>query len=414
MTERYDYLIIGNGIAGLTAAEAIRERDASASIAIISAESYPLYSRVLLPNYVKGLIKREQVFLRKSEDYDKRGIKLFMGESARHLDVSGRVVGLNSGRAMGFGKLLIATGGDAKELGIPGEALDGVSSFQTIEDADRMPELLSGAGRGVVIGGGFIALEFLEILVERGIKATLVIRQPYFFNRFLDAAGGEILAENFRRHGIDVIANDNLAAVEGGRRVTGVHLESGRSLDADFIGIGAGIRRNTGWLDNSGIEVVGGGVATDEYLETTASGIFAAGDVANFDDIILGLRHTHGNWGNAFYQGGCAARNMASSGEREPYRRVTSYGIRNLGLALALIGHTSGGKDVDAISRIDPSGNTYGRFFVREDRIVGAVLINRHDDRPAVVSLIESAKRVSDEARAGLLDFRVDIAALLQ
>ncbi|MDP3727404.1 MAG: FAD-dependent oxidoreductase [bacterium] len=411
--DHYDYLIIGNGVAGTTAAETIRERDAAASVAIVSDEPYPLYSRVLLPNYVKGLVRREQVFLRKVGDYAAKQITLLAGDTAIGLNTAGRTISLASGRALGFSKLLIASGGRPFPLGIPGEDLHGVSRFQTIDDADRMLELLIHTTQAVVAGGSFIALEYLEILVTRRIPAALVISQPYFFSRFFDAVGGEMLHENFRKHGIEVIAGERIAAIEGDGAVERVRLARGRAIEADFIGAGIGLGRNTAWLRHTGVELTADGIATDEFLEASPPGVFAAGDVADFNDVTLGFRHTHGNWGNAFRQGELAGRNMVHPEGKEPYVGVTSYGIRNLGLAIALVGHVSGGPGIRAVSRMDPTGASHARFFLREHRLVGAALINRHDDRPVITTLIRDGVPLSNVALAGLADPKFDIASLV-
>ena len=410
--DRYDYLVIGGGVAGTTAAETIRAKDAAASIAIVSDEPHPLYSRVLLPNYVKGLAKREQVFLRKVEDYQAKNIALLTGEAAEHLDIKARMLRLASGRTLGFGNLLIAAGGRPRLLGIPGEDVAGVSRFQTIEDADRMRGLLGSAKQAVVVGGSFIALEYLEILVMRQIPVTLVISQPYFFSRFFDDAGGEILHENFRHHGVEVIANDRIAAIEGGDRVERVRLAGGRVINADFVGAGVGLERNNAWLKSTGVGLTESGIATDEFLATSAEDIFAAGDIADFQDMVLGFRHTHGNWGNAFRQGDLAGRNMVSTA-REAYQGVTSYGIRNLGLAIALVGYPVGGPGIEAVSQSDPSVQSYARFFLRGDRLVGASLINRHEARPAISTLIRDAVPLGSTAVVSLGDPKFDIASLV-
>ena len=411
--DHYDYLIVGNGVAGATAAETIREREPSASIAVVSDEPHPLYSRVLLPNYVKGLVRRDQVFLRRLQDYAQKRIALLGGTAAGRLDAVDGTLYLLDGRRIGFGKLLIATGGRPRPLGVPGAELSGASRLQTIEDAERLIELLAGTKRAVVAGGSFIALEYLEILASRAIPATLVIPHPYFFSRFLDAAGGEMLQENFRRHGIEVVVRDRLAAIEGEGAVRGVRLAGGRAMACDFVGAGVGLERNTAWLASSGLECTPQGVAADECLQTRVPGIFAAGDMADFQDAVLGFRHTHGNWGNSFRQGELAGRNMASPAPPEPYRSVTSYGIRNLGYHIALVGYVAGGPGIDAVSRLDPAGASYARFFVREHRLVGASLINRHEDRPAITALIRDGVPIGEAGRAGLADFTVDIASLV-
>ena len=167
------------------------------------------------------------------------------------------------------------------------------------------------------------------------------------------------------------------------------------------------------WLRNTGVELTEDGIATDEFLETSLPGVFAAGDVADFHDVTLGFRHTHGNWGNAFRQGELAGRNVVNPGSPEPYRSVTSYGIRNLGLAIAMVGHASGGPGIEAVSRPDPAGATYACFFLRENRLVGAVLINRPDDRPVITALIRDGVPLSEAAQVGLADPKFDITSLV-
>lgn len=409
--DRYDYLIIGGGIAGTTAAETIRERDLSGAVAIVSEEPHPLYSRVLLPNYVKGVSSRAQVFLRAPGDYQTKRI-VFLTGSAVSLDTAARAVGLKDGRTLGFGKLLIASGGHPRQLGVPGEGLLGVSRFQTIEDADRMRTLLADSRRAVVAGSGFIALEYLEILSSRNIPTTLVSRQPYFFSRFLDPAGGDLLHGYFRSHGIILHVNDRLAAIAGEERVGSVELERGGSVPCDFVGLGIGLRRNTAWLAETGIALTPSGVATDECLETSEPGIFAAGDIADFYDVALGFRHTHGNWGNAFRQGELAGRNMADPKGRAPYAGVTSYGIRSLGFHAALVGRADGGEGIMTITRLDPDAKTYSRFFLKEDRLVGAALINRPQDRPVISTLIRDAVTIG-KSRDQLADPAFDISRLI-
>ncbi len=410
--DHYDYLIIGNGVAGMSAAEAIRARDGAASIAMVSDEPHPLYSRVLLPSYVKGTATREQMFLRKTADYLSQNILLMAGESATHLDASGRILRLAGGRELGFQKMLIATGGRPQPLGMPGEGLEGVSRFQTIEDADAMRAVLPKVQRAVVVGGSFIALEYLEILAQRHIPTALVLPHQHFFGRFMDAAGGRFLRENFERYGIEVIASDRLSAIEGKETIQGIRTEAGRTREADFLGIGIGLSRDTGWLQSSGLNVSANGIVADEFLEASLPGIFAAGDTADFHDITLGFRHTHGNWGNAFRQGDLAGRNMAASESPEAYRSVTSYGIRNLGLQIALIGHVAGGPGIEAVSSVIPEGG-YARFFLQGDRLIGAALINRHEDRPAITKLIGEAVPLNAAARQNLGDPAFDIKTLV-
>lgn len=392
MVESFDYLIIGNGIAGVSAAETIRGEDASASIAIITDESHPLYSRVLLPNYVKGLIPREKVFLRKPEDYTAKRITCFTGVPAVHLDTADTTVHLADQRGFRFGKLLIASGGKPRSFGGGEVTPFGVSRFQTIEDADGIRSLLPQSHQALVVGGGFIALEFLDALSRAGVTTNLLIQEERFFERFLDSAGSTMLEENFFTHGVkEIIRGEKLTAIEGQDRVSAVTTESRKLIPCDFLGIGIGIEKSIGWLRTTDVSITPRGIFANEFLETTIPGIFAAGDVADFYDVITRRYRSHGNWSNAFLQGKTAGWNMVHPDGQQPFRSVPFYSITNLGFNIIFVGAVEIGQGVETTVRRDPEKGMYERFFIAEDRLVGAVIINRPPDKLAVTTLIERA-----------------------
>lgn len=409
--QRFDYCIVGGGVAGVTAAETIREFDSRGSVAVISAEAQPLYSRVLLPHFVKGRIPRERLFLRTAEDYRTKGLALLAGESAVNLNSDRRCLRLESGSEIEFGKLLVAAGGSARRVGIPGEDLCGVSRFQTIQDADLMLGLLGNATRAVVAGGGFIALEYLEILAERRIPITLILREPYFFARHLDPVGGELLRRNFERHGIVVIAEDSLALAEGREALEGVRTVNGRMVECSFLGLGIGLARNTAWLSSSGLTLTPGGIRTNEFLETEVKGVFAAGDVAEFYDPESGNFASRGNWTNSFLQGRTSGGNMARPDAQQPFRAVSAYSIKSLDFVISFVGEMRRGGSGESIVRVLRDRNIYERFFIDGERLVGAVLINRPEDKSAVTALIQSGLRIA-HAQERLADPSFNIATL--
>lgn len=411
MQQRYDYLIVGGGIAGVTAAEAIRGKDARSSVAIVSTEPHLLYSRVMLPHYVKGQVSREKLFLRQPKDFAANNIEFLAGEPVRRLLSPGNRVLLKSGREVQFGKLLVASGGVPRQLRIPGHELRGVSRFQTLADADEMVALLADTRSAVVIGGGFIVLEYLEILSRRKIPAVLVMRGKHVFPRSLDSLGARLLHENFRVHGIgSILTRDELVALEGSARVRRVRTAEGRIIPCDFIGVGIGLRKSIAWLAKSGVETEVRGVKTNEYLEAARPGVFAAGDVAVYPDVVLERRHTHGNWTSSFLQGEIAGLNMA--GERKAFTAISHYTISNLGFLITFVGEAREKRGVRTITRADLGQRRYERLFLRGDRIIGAVLINRPASKPIVTQLIGRYVPVGDHL-AELRDPGFDLAALL-
>lgn len=392
MLRTIDYLIVGNGIAGTTAAETIRELDANASIVLVTEEAYPLYSRVLLPNYVNGLIPRERVFLRTEVHHEVKKIELMRGISATHLDTADRTLHLSDQHGFRFKKLLIAPGGSPRTLaGIP-PGVRGISRFHTIDDADLMLSFLAQAKRGLVVGGSFIALEFLEILYRAHIPTTLLFSGSHFFADHIDIQGSELLEANFREHGVHpIIPNDALVGIEGKEAIRAAKTESGREIECDFLGVGIGIQRNTDWLRTSNLQLTGRGILANEFLETSVSGIFTAGDVADYYDVVTRGHHNHGNWSNAFLQGKQAGWNMVRASEMQPFRNVPFYSITNLGMNIIFVGQTRHERNIETIVRYTPGEKKYACFSFAFHRLVGAVLINSAVDKPAVTALIGRA-----------------------
>lgn len=401
--QRYDYLIIGGGITGVSAAETIRETEPAASIALVTSEPHPLYSRVLLPSYLKNRINRGQVFLRTLEDFTKKQIDLRTSEEASFIDTKKKEILFLHGQALGFGKLLIASGGRVLPWG---EKQDQqfIYRLQTIDDADRLRIAMSGIRQPVVIGTSFIALELLEIFLLNKVTPTLLARDRYFFANILDPQGAGLLAKNFEAHGIIAHFADSIQTMvpEGDH----MHLATvkGEKIECDAIGAGVGIERSTGFLAQSGITLGKKGIQVNEYLETNIPGIFAAGDVAEFFDVIVGTHRVIGNWTNAFLQGKRAGLNMA--GMREPFRSVSAYSITNMGMQITALGDSR--NELETVTRIDEKHPTYERLFLKDGVLVGAVLINKFKDKPHLSSLIEH--KVSIEPfRASLQDPSFDI-----
>ncbi|MBI2121935.1 MAG: FAD-dependent oxidoreductase [Candidatus Sungbacteria bacterium] len=404
---RYDYLIIGGGIAGVTAAETIREEDAQATIALVSEETHPLYSRVMLPRYLKRKIQREQLFLRTEHQFTQKSIDLRLAQEVSFVDTKRGEIGLVNRAILGFKKLLIASGGRVKS--IP-ENLRGEFSYrlQTLEDADRLFKNLYKITSPIVVGSSLISLELLEIFAVHKTPPVVLVRGPHFFREFLDASGAEILHANFRAHGIDAQYNTTVTSAEPKDNMLKVLTSRYSEIICDAMAFGIGIERNIGFLHGSGIECGKAGVKTNEFLETNAEGVFAAGDVAEFQDVISGKQHVVGTWTNAFLQGKCAGLNMV--GKREIFKRVSSYSITNLGFHITILGECDG-EGVEDIIRIDSAHRQYERFFLKDGIICGTALINRFPDKPILAKLIETRTPVGEYAEQ-LRDFRFDIGSI--
>lgn len=400
----YDYLIIGGGIAGVTAAETIRGEDARAAIGILSDEPHVLYSRVLLPSYLKNKIPRERLFLRTEASFVERRIDLLLQEKIAKIDTVHKEVITCAGTSFNYRKLLIASGGKVKPWG---EAAHEPFTFrlQTLDDADKLRAALTRIQNPIIIGASFIALEFLEIFVQNGIQPRLIAPDRYFFERLLDPVGGELLRKNFEEHGVSALFQDLVVKVEQEAESLAVVTKSGQKITCDAIGVAIGIERSRDFLHGSPIELGERGVLTNEFLETNMDGVWAAGDIAEFNDPIAGVRHAVGNWNNAFLQGKWAGLNML--GQREAFLNVPFYSITNLGMQITALGECDG-QNNDSLVRADPVQAAYERLFFRENVLAGAVLINRFQDKMHLSKLIETKTPIG-EYRTRLQDPNFDV-----
>lgn len=385
----YDYLIVGGGVSGVTAAEEIRRKDKRGSILILSREEHPLYSRVLLPHYVRGKIAREKVFLRKPEDYERQRIDLALGEEATGLDLEMRRVSTSGHRYISFRKLLITTGGDPARWQVA-ETASRILRFQTLEDADAIRKTLNeyrdySHPQALVVGGGFIGLEFIESAVQYGFHTNLFLKGTKYFGEVLEEQGWELLRKNFEKHDVAIFPETEILTLsEEGNMVTA---DTGsEKVKGHFLGLGIGLDRNLGMFRDAGLKTREG-IWVNEYLETSHPDVWAAGDVAEFTDLILGGQRIDGTWTNAVLQGKVAGENMAW--KRTALHAVSTYSISNLGFYITLVGNTLVGAGMNDMIRLWPREAGYERLFFRGDVLEGAVLINRFRDKAPITSLIE-------------------------
>lgn len=407
----YDYLIIGGGIAGVTAAETIRECMPRASIGIVSQELHPLYSRVLLPSYLKKKIPREKIFLRTLADFTEKRIDLMLDEEAERVYAEQSEVALTNKKNLSYEKLLISTGGKVNEFEGSGGHEDNFFRLQTLEDADMLYEALPGIRSPLVIGSSFIGLEFLEIFYLNGIASAFLTRDPYFFSAILDERGGELMHENFKRHGISAIYNDYPRGMEKDKAGFFITTNALRQLRHDAIAVGIGIKRNIRFLRDSGIVSSHEGVRANEFLQTNYANVYAAGDVAFYFDVLIGFHRTAGNWTSAFLQGKRAGLTM--TGAAEPFKNIPQYSITNLGFQITALGDCENFEE--SIVRIDAFSSRYERIFLKNDSVVGATLINSSQSAPHIVKLIESKTPIARYRDAlGRISFDMrDIAVIV-
>ncbi len=374
---RYDYLILGAGLAGATAAETLRQHNLNGAIGLVGDEPHLPYYRPRLPGYVAGRIGRATVLDRPARWAERLRVDAFLGTPAVRLDARERTVTLADGLRLGYGALLIATGARPRLLGVPGEALPGVHRLWSLADADGILADLPGARRAVMVGGGFIGAELTESFLERGLAVTYLIRGPRWFHPYVDEAAGQLVLDELRDSGVEVRlqaeVEELLPDAQGGR-VAAVRLTDGTLLPADLVSCSLGARFALGFLDGSGI-ALGRGVLTNEWLETNLPGVWAAGDVADVFNPRVGAHVKLHNTFSAGLQGRMAALGML--GRREQLLRVPQYGFRLFGLFFTFVGvQNSEAPELESWALHDPAERSYLRLFMHGGRIVGGLLVN--------------------------------------
>lgn len=398
---RRRYVIVGNGVAGTTAADTLRKTDANCSITLIGDEPYTLYNRVALPPYVKRKVPRAKVFIFTREWHEQRGIDLRLETRVVAVDAVGKTVTTDRGETIPYDALLVATGGRPNRLALPGADAPNVFNFQYLRDADAISEYFDRARSAAIIGGSYIAYELAEAARSRGLHTTWIMRGPRFLRRILDEEGGALVDAIARSHGVTMVYGQELKAVQRDNGlVTGVVLKDGRTIQAEMVGVGLGLTMNTELLAGTSVEVRHG-IVTDPCLRTNVEGIFAAGDVAEFLDLSHGGYSHMGTWNNAASHGKVAGLNMA--GGEHPYVDVPYYTTTLFDSRMSVVGITpETNPELESVVRTNWEARTYKKLFFKEDRLVGAVLIGDLRAKAKLTQLIQYREPIKD--RAALLD----------
>lgn len=382
-----DILIIGGGIAGTTAAEELRKRLPDAQITILEQEQHPLYSRVLLPHYIKGKIPRERVFLRQPEWYAKERIELITGIQVLVIDAKNKFVGTSDGREYPFDKLLLATGGEPRLL--PDDHR-GVSYLHSLDDADHLLDLLAelktrplAERQAGVYGGAFIACEYANFFQHHGIPFTLFLKGRGFWSKTLSPESQLLLRQHASGHGARLVTGVEQIDLLGEDQLTAVRT-NGEEFSLALLGIGIGSTSDEQLLQQAGVALEGG-IAVNAHLETNLPDVWAAGDATALEDSVVGRRVRYGNWQNAMTQGRVAAQNMA--GERTPFRLTSQYSTNLLGLHIVFIGDVAR-EAADQVKLVSLTKEASEEHFIRDGKLVGAVLLGDLSKRGTLVSTI--------------------------
>lgn len=395
------FVIVGNGIAGTTAADQIRKADANASIILLTDEPHSLYNRIALPPFLKKKVPQQKVTIKNVAWHEERGIDLRRETRVIRVDAVSQDVYLADGGVLPYDVLLIATGGRANPHPVA-HGLENIYNFQTLDDAIAISEQIDRSQNAVVVGGSYISYELTEAFRARGLQTTWLMRGPRFLRRVLDPEGGALVDRIAESHGVQMLHGVEIAEVRGANgKLTEVVGTDGRVLPADLLGVGVGITRNVDFLDGSGI-VTKQGVITDAYLRSNLPNVFAAGDAAEYYDPYVDRHIVMGTWDNATNHGKIVAQNML--GNPTPFNEVPTYSTTLFDNRIMAFGATPESNDgLEAVTLLDNEGQNYRRLFFGGEHLLGGVIIGQRKGFPKYLELIQNRTPVAKEDREKLL-----------
>jgi NAD(P)H-nitrite reductase large subunit len=387
-----DHVIIGNGPAGVIAAETLRRTDPGARVRLIGDEPEPPYSRMALPYLLAGNIDESGTHLRHGKDHwARRGIELAAGRVVK-LDTHQRRLFLDDGSDMSFDRLLIATGSQATRPPIPGMDIDGVENCWTLADARRIAAAARPGSAVVLMGAGFIGCIVLEALVARDVDLTIIEMEERMVPRMMDGTGGDMIKRWCEARGVKVLTSTR---VEGLAKTNGrieLSFAGGGGVTADSVVCATGVKPNIGFCEASGIET-DLGVIVDHHLQTSVANIYAAGDVAQGPEFFTGNREIHAIQPTASEHGRIAALNMAGRATR--YGGSLSMNVLNtLGLVSSSFGQWMGVEGGEETAAADPDRTRYIKLAFRDDMLVGALALGLTQHVGVIRGLMQSKVRL--------------------
>jgi len=397
MADRHvEYALIGGGLAAGNCARWLRESGADGSILLIGREPDLPYNRPpCSKGYLQNKESRAETLFRPPEWYEEQNIEALTRVSARSLDISGRTVALTNGLEVSFDKALIATGAGVRRVSVPGAELEGIHYLRTLGNSDAIRADAAGK-RVVLIGGSYIATEVAASLTELGSACSLVMLEPVALSRGFGEQAGRYFQERLEEHEIEVFGDDELERFDGaGGRVTGVVTKRGRRIDADVVVLGVGAVPDVRLSRTAGLEIGEmGGVKVNSRLETSVPGIFAAGDIAEYDSVVHGGRpHRIEHLDVAFSQGKTAALNML--GKDQPHD-VVPYFFSDLSdwASLEYVG-PAGEWDQEVVRGSIDDGE-FTIFYLQDGRVAAALTVGRSDDLEHAGRLLSTGAGVQD------------------
>jgi len=398
MPENSTYLIIGNGIAGVTAAEILRKENSAADITVIADDPFPVYYRPALKDYLAGRVHEDKLLARPNSFYQDHHIR-FLSDRVVGIQAGQHTVQIQSGRDITYDRLLLANGARASRLTCPGTDLIGITTLRTVADYQTVVNQLGTSQRIVVSGSGTLALETIETLRHRGYQVIHLLRRRTLWSEVLDATASDLVLQQERRDGVDIRLEEEIAEVTGKNgKVSSVITTSGARIACDIVIVAIGIEPIIDFIKRSGIPC-GRGVQVDGTMRTNAPDIYAAGDILETTDAITKRTRVLGQWYPAIQQARAAAYSMLDL--LDPSYQLQSSTFYNAtflyGLDFASVGMTQLPNDGKGYQQItgDPLPRSYRKVILKDGIAVGMLSLGDRKDALAYKRAIDHKVNLS-------------------
>ena len=398
MSKDQNFIIIGGGLAGASAAEELRKQGFDGTIQLIGKEAHAPYIRPpLSKGYLNGTEGLDAVYVHPDEWYAQNTIELLTGTKVFGVNAAAHEITVSGGKPRHYDKLLIATGSSPRLLTIDGAELGGVHYLRTLDDSVALQKEIQGGGRNLVlVGSGWIGMEVGATARTLGNDVTILERDPIPLANAIGDELGTMFADLHREHGVVLrtsVVVDRIVGSHG--KVSGVALERGEVVPADIVLIGVGAVPNVALADDAGL-ITENGIVVDQAMQTSDPDIFAAGDVANAFHPLVNMRLRSEHWANALNEGPAAARGML--GQNESFENIPYFYTDQFDLGMEYSGYGPLTKGATVVYRGDRATRQFVAFWIHDDRVVAGMNVNVWDVNEQVQRIIREGK-VVDVAR---------------
>lgn len=373
------YVIVGNSTAGLSAAEAIRSIDKRGEVTVVSDEPYQAYSRPLITYWLSGKADNAMMHYKGGTFYKDLNVNLMLGKKAVKIDAKKKRLHLEDGTSLPYDKLLLATGGTPIVPPLKGGDLKGVFTFTQWDDAKKVKDYLGKhkVKDVVVIGGGLIGLKTTEALIELGLHATVLELADRILSATFDAKASRLMTAYLKDKGVDVLTENTAEEILGeGGRVSGVRLRDGRELSCGMVVLAIGVKPNVSLTEGTGIKT-NRGVIVDSRMQTSVPDVYAAGDVAEARDSLIGASRSIAIWPLAVRGGRVAGVSMAGGkaeyGGGYPMNSVEIHGLPTISVGIT----DPKEREYTIIEEYEPEKYVYRKVVLKDGRVRGVIFIGK-------------------------------------